>query len=196
MAAAVPAVLLAAVVLASSPPSALAVVVVVALLVTPGLVVTDLVSRRLPDRLVGPLAVATLAGLALHGATGGGSWPSALVGLAVGMAVLIAGGAISWWGGLGMGDVKLGAVLATSTALTSTTAELAGGAVLATGSVAAAVVVGLAARRARGVPAAGDSPSGSTTAGASPQPGVPLGPVLLAAWWATVAVEATRASTA
>ena len=192
----VPAVLLAAVVLASSRHPALAVVVVVALLVTPGLVVTDLVSRRLPDRLVGPLAVATLAGLVLHGATSGGSWPSALVGLAVGTAVLIAGGAISGWGGLGMGDVKLGAVLATSTALTSTTAELAGGAVLATGSVAGAVVVGLAARRARGVPAAGDSPSGSTTAGASPQPGVPLGPVLLAAWWATVAVEVTRASTA
>ena len=196
MAAAVPAALLAAVVLASSPPPAVAVVVAVALLVTPGLVVTDLVSRRLPDRLVGPLAAATLGGLALHAATGAGSWPSALQGLAVGVAVLVAGGAVSWWGGLGMGDVKLGAALATSTALTGTAAELAGGAVLATGSVAAAGAVAVAARQARRARGPGDARLGSGAEGTSPARVVPLGPVLLAAWWATVTVEAIGASTA
>lgn len=196
MAAAVPAALLAAVVLASSPPPAVAVVVAVALLVTPGLVVTDLVSRRLPDRLVGPLVAATLGGLVLHAATGAGSWPSVLQGLAVGVAVLVAGGAVSWWGGLGMGDVKLGAALATSTALTGTAAEIAGGAVLATGSVVAAGAVAVAVRRARRARGPGDARLGSGAEGTGPARGVPLGPVLLAAWWATVTVEATGASTA
>ena len=195
MAAAVPAALLAAVVTASSPPPGLAVVVAVALLVTPGLVVTDLVSRRLPDRLVAPLAAATLGGLALHAATGAGSWPSVLQGLAVGVAVLVAGGAVSWWGGLGMGDVKLGAALATSTALTGPAAELAGGAVLAMGSVGAAVAVALTGRHAGRAQAAGEARPASAMGGTSLARGVPLGPVLLAAWWATVTVEATGAST-
>jgi leader peptidase (prepilin peptidase)/N-methyltransferase len=169
--------LLTGVVLASTPPPGLVTVVAGAVLVTPGLVVADLVRRRLPDRLVALLGVATLVGLVVHGATDDGTWPAVLGGAAAGLGVLVVGTTISWWGGLGMGDVKLAAVLTSSLSLTSPGALLAGAAALVVGCAAAAVAVVLAA-------------------GPAPHRGVPLGPVLLAAWWVTVVVEAISASAA
>lgn len=76
------------------------------------LAAVDLRTHRLPDRLVAALAAVLAAGLLLAGATAEG-WP------ALGRAVLAAGAsgtgyltlALLRTGGLGLGDVKLGAVL-------------------------------------------------------------------------------------
>jgi leader peptidase (prepilin peptidase)/N-methyltransferase len=80
-------------------------VVLVAVLVAAS--ATDLATRRIPNKLTGPAAVAALAlGLALH-PTGVPS--QLLAGLAAGGFLLVF--ALSRRGGLGMGDVKLAAVL-------------------------------------------------------------------------------------
>lgn len=83
-------------------------------LVTPRLVMVDLREHRLPNRLVGYAALGVLiSSLADWVMTGGPHLMAIGAGAVVGTLLLVA----SLLGGLGMGDVKLGAVLAWTAAL-------------------------------------------------------------------------------
>lgn len=164
----------------STPRPALLVVVGVALLVTPGLVRTDVVARRLPNRLVAVLAAGTAAALALHLAAAPSAHVDVLRGVVSAVVVVVLGAVVAQWGGLGLGDVKLAAVLAASLPLTSSASMLVGTATLVVGSAAAVAATTVSGRHASSHRARG----------------VPFGPVLLAAWWATVAAEALGTSAA
>ncbi|ROS59398.1 type IV leader peptidase family protein [Frigoribacterium sp. PhB160] len=162
-------------------------------LVTPGLVRSDLRHRRLPNRLVGLAGAAVVLGIVLrvvpHAA---GRSPGALppgsaaavvaVATAAAVAVVLAAG-----GGLGMGDAKLAVVLTAAAAVLSPGATLVLGAAVGVG---AGLVGGWEIRRRavggdRGVVGDGE---GGQAVGADP--GVPFGPVLLAAFWTAAAVTA------
>ena len=170
-------------------------------LVTPGLVRSDLRHRRLPNRLVGLAGAAVVLGIVLRvaehaaerspGALPPGSAAAVVaVATAAAVAVVLAAG-----GGLGMGDAKLGVVLTAGTAVLSPGAPLVLGAALGVG---AGLVGGWEIRRRavggdRGV--VGDGEGGQAVGAEGGQavgtdPGVPFGPVLLAAFWTAAAVTA------
>jgi leader peptidase (prepilin peptidase)/N-methyltransferase len=162
-------------------------------LVTPGLVRSDLRHRRLPNRLVGLAGVAVVLGIVLRlVAHAAGRSPGALPpGSAAAMVTVAAAAAVAVvltvGGGLGMGDAKLGVVLTAGAAVLSPGAPLVLGVALGVG---AGLVGGWEIRRRavggdRGVVGDGE---GGQAVGADP--GVPFGPVLLAAFWTAAAVTA------
>ncbi len=89
-------------------------VMVALAIVTPPLVVTDVREHRLPNPLVAFAALGLLLAYCLDWLLTGSLDPGAIIiGMLVGAALLLC----SVLGGLGMGDVKLGAVLASAAAL-------------------------------------------------------------------------------
>jgi len=156
--------------------------------VTAALVQYDLRQRRLPDALVLPgLAFAALGAVwsSLSGSSGVAVVATAIV---CGLGVLLAFLALASGGGLGMGDVKLAALLATVLgALVAGRGPPAGEGVVSAAVDAAAVgavVAWVLASLVLGGIAAGlvlrsrVRPPG----GASPE--LPFGPVLLVTFWA------------
>jgi leader peptidase (prepilin peptidase)/N-methyltransferase len=146
--------------------------------VTPALVRIDIVERRLPNVLVGVAAGAWGVSTALRVA--GGDPAQAVTSVALALAATVLGLLAALAGGLGMGDVKLGAVLTGLLSTGDLTAllgfwGLAG--TLAIG-VAGARTFGTRPRRSRSHPA---------VVSAAPGRGVPFGPCLLAAFWCVVA---------
>lgn len=83
---------------------------VVAALVAPALARIDVADRRLPNALTVPVL-----GVALACAGVAAAWGAWLGGI-VALAVVVVLGAMWWLGGMGAGDVKLGAGLALATA--------------------------------------------------------------------------------
>lgn len=141
--------------------------------ITPPLVHIDIVERRLPNRLVLPaLAIAvpvtTIDAVARQAAPLG----PLLMGFAVG-AVLYA---CAVFGGLGMGDVKLGALLGLAVGCFGTSAVLLFAVVsVSSAGLAGAVVVLLARSR-------GGSAGWRTR--------IPFGPFLLLGCWSAIAASA------
>ncbi|WP_181028583.1 prepilin peptidase [Pseudoclavibacter sp. RFBA6] len=89
-------------------------VMVAIAIVTPSLVVTDVREHRLPNPLVAFAALGLLLASCLDWLlTGSLDLAAIIIGMLVGAALLLC----SVLGGLGMGDVKLGAVLASAAAL-------------------------------------------------------------------------------
>ena len=148
--------------------------------VTPALVRIDLAERRLPNVLVGAAAGAWGVSTALRVA--GGDSAEAATSLALALAAAGFGLLAALAGGLGMGDVKLGAVL---TGLLSTGDPTA---LLGFWGLAGTLAIGVAGirtfrtrrRRSRSHPAADSARAGR---------GVPFGPCLLAAFWCVVVVR-------
>jgi leader peptidase (prepilin peptidase)/N-methyltransferase len=141
--------------------------------VTPSLTREDIRSHRLPNALVLPGYCALAAGVTWRWSQSGAvPWAElASVGVAVGALLLM-----NVLGGLGMGDVKLGGVLAGTLALISPGHALVGLVVgFLLGGVASVVVLVSAALVA-----------GSGVRGRS----IPFGPFLLAGFWATVGMLA------
>ena len=155
------------------PPSLLPVVLVLAV-VTPPLVVTDLRERRLPNPLVAAAALGLVASCAAVLASGTDG-AAASVGRAA-AAVLGGGGALlvlALAGGVGMGDVKLGGVLAGAAALIDPA-----------GVPLAALVAGTAGGVGAVVVAAGRRRDGCDPGLLPERPAsVPYGPALLLGWW-------------
>ena len=123
--------------------------------VTPALVLTDLRTHRLPNRMVVPGIGVSLVAISLQW-----SWIPLAAGLAYGGALSL----MSLAGGIGMGDVKLAALIG-----------LAAGAATLDAAVAAFLLGGVAAsialvRRGRGVR-------------------IPFGPWLLAGYWVALIAE-------
>ena len=159
--------------------------------VTPALVRIDIAERRLPNVLVAVAAGAWGVSTALLAV--GGDPAAAATSLLSGVSVAVVGLVAALAGGLGMGDVKLGAVLS--------------GVVSPIGPMALLVFWGLAGALAVGVAAArsirsrrGQSPPPSDPPPSDPPPtgpprsdrrpavrDVPFGPCLLAAFWWVVA---------
>ncbi|MEY9953045.1 prepilin peptidase [Leifsonia sp. EB34] len=79
--------------------------------VTAALVQQDVRDLRLPDALVLPGAVFVVVG-AVWSALGPGGWPVVVAAIGCGVAALVGFAVLASGGGLGMGDVKLAAVLA------------------------------------------------------------------------------------
>lgn len=149
--------------------------------VTPALVRVDVVQRRLPNALVGVAAIAWVASTALRAARGDVEGAaSSLVGAAI---VLVLGVTAAVAGGLGMGDVKLGAVL---TGLTSPWGVPATVGLWGLAGALAVGLVGVRAARSRACHRPGrrgrPAPVGISVVPAV----VPFGPCLLAAFWAVV----------
>lgn len=149
--------------------------------VTPALVRVDVAQRRLPNSLVGVTAIAWVASTALRAARGDvDGAATSLVGAAI---VLALGVTAAVAGGLGMGDVKLGAVL---TGLTSPWGVPAAVGLWGLAGVLAVGLVGVRAVRARTRHRPGrrgrPDPVGISIVPAL----VPFGPCLLAAFWAVV----------
>ena len=131
--------------------------------VTPGLCATDLLERRLPNRLVVPGYLVAAVGLGLDWAHSATPPTMALVSGGVYFSVMLAFGLA---GGMGMGDVKLAGVLG-----------LAAGALgpgVAIASPAAAFGIG-------GVAAVVALARGSSRS-------IPFGPFLLAGFWVAALV--------
>lgn len=166
-------------------PTLLPVVLALAL-VTPPLVVVDVRRRRLPDRLVvvAALGLVVSCGAVLVAGPGGAGAVLRASGTATATGVVLVALAAS--GGLGMGDVKLGAVLAGAAALLDPAGPLLAALVTAVtgGACAAAVAVACRRRAARG---ALPGPPRSLR--------VPYGPPLLLGWWAVVAAETAGGAT-
>ena len=156
-------------------PLSLLPVVLVLAVVTPLLVVADLRERRLPNRLVAAVALGLVASCAAALASGTDGAAAASVGRAA-VAVLGGGGALlalALAGGVGMGDVKLGGVLAGAAALVDPAGVWLGTLVAGLAGGIGAVVV--TAGRRQG----GRDPSLLPERPAS----VPYGPALLLGWW-------------
>lgn len=122
-------------------------------LVTPELIRIDWTEHRLPNRLVGLAALGLLPGAVLAALTRPEQLTAA--GLSA-VAALLAYLLFAFTGGMGMGDVKLAAVLAFSAGLVSPVTALAGGMLaFVLGGIAAAVslvarkVLGMGATRHR-----------------------------------------------
>jgi Flp pilus assembly protein protease CpaA len=186
--------------------------------VTPALIRHDLLTRRLPNALVGILAAALVASSVIRGVQQGPFAALAPWGWAA--LCFVAGFALAVGGMLGMGDVKLGAVLVGAIAPWGGMAvgALVGGA----GALGLATAAGMfVARRLRGrrelepgpvpvpvpVPVpersrdrdeghvsrrlVADSPPRaaiSSARAASHDPGVPFGPCLLVSFWSLVVI--------
>ncbi len=159
--------------------------------VTAALVQYDLRERRLPDALVLPGFAFVGVGAAWSSSSGGGGPIVFLTAMLSGLAVLGVFLVLASGGGLGMGDVKLAAVLAAAlAALVAERAPPEGEPVAAVAGAVGALVVGslvlgaLAAGivvRSRGTGAA----RAERTVGAdAPAADLPFGPVLLAVFWA------------
>lgn len=137
--------------------------------VTPGLAVIDAVTHRLPFIASGNLGAALVVSFGWDAAWSGMSGPSARAGWA---GLIVGVLALFWWwffdGGVGLGDVVLLAVIAAFAGWWSWTAVWLA---IAVGFVLAAVAAGVARWR-------------TARAGAY----LPLGPFLLAGWWATFAL--------
>ncbi|WP_396600060.1 prepilin peptidase [Frigoribacterium sp. R86507] len=146
--------------------------------VTPALVRIDLAERRLPNVLVGVAAGAWAVSTALRVA--GGDPAQAVTSLALALAAAVFGLLAALAGGMGMGDVKLGAVLTGLLSTGDVTALLAFWGLAGTLAIGIAGVqrFGTRSRRSRSRPAADSAPPGR---------GVPFGPCLLAAFWCVVA---------
>ena len=106
----------------------------------------DLRTQRLPNRLVGPLAIATVAGVAIAGAVVGDLERSATA-VAIGVVFVVALLTANIAGGMGMGDVKLGFPIGVVAGWFGTDAVLATAFVGAVAGGLAAVVVMILARR-------------------------------------------------
>jgi leader peptidase (prepilin peptidase)/N-methyltransferase len=145
--------------------------------VTPALVRIDLAERRLPNVLVGVAAGAWGVSTALRVA--GGDPAQAVTSLALALAAAVLGLLAAVAGGLGMGDVKLGAVL---TGLLST-GDLT--ALLNFWGLAGTLAIGLAGLRAFGTRSR-RSRSHPVADSVRPGRGIPFGPCLLAAFWCVV----------
>lgn len=142
-------------------------------LVTPALVGHDLVERRLPNRLVAGAAAGVLVAWAAALASGrGAAVLDSVVAAALAAALL---GALALSGGLGMGDAKLGVVLVASAALL----DPVGPGVLVVVSAVAGAATAAVVRR---------GPVADRRA-------VPLGPALLAGWWAVVVARTAGGAT-
>ncbi|KQO47566.1 MULTISPECIES: hypothetical protein [unclassified Frigoribacterium] len=146
--------------------------------VTPALVRIDLAERRLPNVLVGVAAGAWGVSTALHVA--GGDPAQAVTSLALALAAAVFGLLAALAGGLGMGDVKLGAVLTGLLSTGDLTALLGFWGLAGTLAIGVAGVrtFGTRSRRSRSHPGADSARAGR---------GVPFGPCLLAAFWCVVA---------
>ncbi len=153
--------------------------------VTPALVQYDLRELRLPDALVLPGAAFVAVG-AVWSSFGSGGWLVVGAVLACGAGALVGFAVLASGGGLGMGDVKLAAVLAG--ALGAVAAERGpplGEVVALVGcwvvvSFVAGAVVASAALRGRGH---GGAPGGG---GGRLPAELPFGPVLLGTFWGFV----------
>jgi len=166
-------------------PLSLLPVVLVLAVVTPPLVVTDLRERRLPNRLVAAAAFGLAASCAAVLASG--DHGAASVGRAA-LAVLGGGGALlvlALGGGVGMGDVKLGGVLAGAAALVDPAGVPLGALVAGLAGGIGAVVV--AAGRRRGERDPGLLPERPAS--------VPYGPALLLGWWSVPLAGAAGGAT-
>jgi leader peptidase (prepilin peptidase)/N-methyltransferase len=146
--------------------------------VTPALVRIDIAERRLPNVLVGVAAGAWGVSTALRVA--GGDPAQAVTSVALALAATVLGLLAALAGGLGMGDVKLGAVL---TGLLST-GDLT--ALLGFWGLAGTLAIGVAGARTFGTRPR-RSRSRPVVVSAAPGRGVPFGPCLLAAFWCVVA---------
>ena len=146
--------------------------------VTPALVRIDIAERRLPNVLVGVAAGAW--GVSTVLLVAGGGIATAATSLAVALVAAVLGLVAAIAGGLGMGDVKLGAVLSGLVATGSPAALLGLYALAGTFAVGVAGVRALGSRSRR----AGTPPSPEL---ASVSRGIPFGPCLLAAFWCVVA---------
>lgn len=146
--------------------------------VTPALVRIDLAERRLPNVLVGVAAGAWGVSTALR--VVGGDPAQAVTSLALALAAAVLGLLAALAGGLGMGDVKLGAVLTGLLSTGDLTALLGFWGLAGTLAIGVAGVrtFGTRSRRSRSHPAADSARAGL---------GVPFGPCLLAAFWCVVA---------
>ena len=140
--------------------------------VTPELVRVDLRSRRLPNMLVLPgYAVLAAAAIASWVASAQPPW-QVLLAAAGALAFLLL---MNVLGGMGMGDVKLGGVLAGALALVSLEAAAAG--IMAGFLLGGVASVCLLLRRG--------SVGGLTRA----QRSIPFGPYLLAGYWLIVVLQ-------
>jgi len=151
--------------------------------VTPALVRIDIAERRLPNVLVAVAAGAWGVSTALLAV--GGEPAAAVTSLVSGVAVAVIGLVAALAGGLGMGDVKLGAVLS---GLVSPTGPMA---LIVFWGLAGGLAVGVAGVRSfRSRRGSSPPPSPSHPPRSDPRPvvrDVPFGPCLLTAfWWVVV----------
>lgn len=160
--------------------------------VTPALVRVDLAEHRLPNRLVGFAAAALAPALAWRWLLEG-AFPSGplLAGAVAGLAYLV----LAIGGGMGMGDVKLAAVLGCGAALASPVAAVAGLmlAFLLGGLAAAAVLARRGLGRLRSAPAidgeaAASAPSGGAGLDAAEAARIAFGPWMLLGHWLALAL--------
>lgn len=106
----------------------------------------DIRTRRLPNRIVGPLALATVAGVTIAGIASDDLERSA-VAVAIGVIFVVALTSANIAGGMGMGDVKLGFPIGVVAGWFGTEAILATVFVGAVAGALAATVVMILARR-------------------------------------------------
>jgi len=162
--------------------------------VTPALVRFDLTERRLPNDLVAVTACAWSLTMVLHLVAG--DVEAATRSLFVGLIVAVGGVAAAVTGGLGMGDVKLGAVLAAIVVLWGDIALFGFAGVAGACGVVVAVAGSVRAplRRPRSprpgrvtvVEPAPLSPAARGADLSSARQGIAFGPCLLLAFWAVV----------
>ncbi|ROS51501.1 prepilin peptidase [Frigoribacterium sp. PhB24] len=159
--------------------------------VTPALVRIDITERRLPNVLVAVAAGAWGVSTALL--VIGGDPEAAATSLATSLAVAVVGLVAALIGGLGMGDVKLGAVLSGVVSPTGPMALLVFWGLAGTLAVGMAGVRSFHSRRELSPRPSDPRPSGPRPSGprpSGPRPSVrdvPFGPCLLAAfWWVVV----------
>ena len=169
-------------------------VVLALAVVTPPLVLVDLRERRLPNPLVGTAGLGLATSCAAALVSGGpGAGPSVA---RAGTAVVACGGVllvVAVVGGLGMGDVKLGAVLGGAAALVDPHGLPLAALVAALAGGVGAVAVAVAVPRRRG----GRGPRGGRAPGLLPErpASVPYGPALLLGWWVVVLAETAGGAT-
>lgn len=159
--------------------------------VTAALVQYDLRERRLPDALVLPGFAFVGVGAAWSSSSGGGGPLVLAIAALSGLAVLGVFLVLGSGGGLGMGDVKLAAVLAAALAALvverappegepAASAVGAVGALVVGSLVLGALAAGIVVRN-RGTGAAGAE---WTVGAGGPAAELPFGPVLLVVFWA------------
>lgn len=151
--------------------------------VTPALVRIDVGQRRLPNVLVGVVAVAWVASIVLSLAVGDVVLAVRSIGFVA--VTALAGVAMAVAGGMGMGDVKLGALL---TGLVSPWGSIA---LLGLWGLAGASGVVSAVTRTVRIRLRRPQPGAEPTSVAA---GVPFGPCLLGAYWAVVIGRAVLAT--
>ncbi|NRD27082.1 prepilin peptidase [Frigoribacterium sp. VKM Ac-2836] len=154
--------------------------------VTPALVRIDIAERRLPNVLVAVAAGAWGVSTALLAV--GGDPAAAATSLLSGVSVAVVGLVAALAGDLGMGDVKLGAVLS------GVVSPIGPMAFLVFWGLAGALAVGVAgagsirSRRGQSPPPSDPPPTGPPRSDRRPiVRDVPFGPCLLAAFWWVVA---------